>query len=232
MPVWVIRGGDEGRAVDAFVDGGFVAYAFDDVGDGRLVERHQAIRLVEAGGRYADPADAVNRFHQFVTVMAEGDPLLVPDPARKALVVGVVDGAYSFDADAPAGTRYRHRRPVRWVGRHGRDEMPAAWADTISKQRHPIQRYDAAALDQHVAAVVAGEVGRPAGERRRPTSAGAGRSTSSGSTRSSSPRASTRSSRAPATPKPPPRLLRTCPGCGFNLNVVLFDGEDLCRDCR
>jgi hypothetical protein len=214
----VIRGGDRNRLVDAFIDGAFTAVGFDEVGDGRRTDRTQVIRALSVGGDEADASAAANRFSMFVSAISVGDAVLMPDPDRKEVVVGIVEGDYEFDGSVPA-ERYRHRRAVRWVGRHDRDDLPGGWVDTVMKQRLAIARQDAVALDQHVAAVVAGDIGRPARQRGRAAGRAAGRSSSSGVSRT-------------PTPKAPARSLRTCPGCGFNLAVTVFDGEELCRDCR
>ena len=217
-PVWGIRGGEDGRLVDRFLDGGYTALAFAELGDGRRLERHLVLRTLERA-EVADAPGAAARFHTFVQAISVGDPVLMPDAGRKEIVVGIVEGDYEFHESVPPAA-CRHRRAVRWIGRHDREDLPAAWVD-LYKQRPPIKRYEARALTEHVAAVEGGEMGRPATQRNLGRVRAA-----SGS--SSSPRAP----RAPRAPKPPPRQLRTCPSCGFNLNVVVFEGQDLCRDCR
>lgn len=217
--MWGIRGGDDGRLVDRYLDGGYIAVAFPDLGDGRRVERHVLLRTLERA-EVPDPPAAAARFHSFLGAIAIGDPVLMPDVGRKEIVVGIVEGDYDFHEHVPA-SEGRHRRAVRWIGRHDRNDLPAAWFD-VYKQRPAIKRYEALALTEHVARVEAGEVGRPATQRS------IGRTGTSLTARSSS----SRTPRAPRAPKPPPRQLRTCPSCGFNLNIVQFEGQDLCRDCR
>ena len=217
-PVWGIRGGEDNRLVDRFLDGGYTAVGFYELGDGRRMERHLVLRTLERA-EVPDAPGAAARFHTFVQAISIGDPVLMPDAGRKEIVVGIVEGDYEFHESIPPA-EYRHRRAVRWIGRHDRDELPAAWVD-LYKQRPAIKRYEARALTEHVAAVEAGEVGRPATQR----SLGRVRSSSGGTT-------TTRAPRAPRAPKPPPRQLRTCPSCGFNLNLTVFEGQDLCRDCR
>ena len=216
--MWGIRGGDDGRLVDRFLDGGYVAVAFPELGDGTRLERHVVLRTLERA-EVPDAPGVAARFHTFVQAMSIGDPVLMPDAGRKEIVVGIVEGDYRFHESLPP-SELRHRRAVRWIGRHDREELPAAWFD-LAKQRPAIKRYEARVLTEHVASVEAGEVGRPALQR----SGGRVRATSGSS---SSPR----TPRAPRAPKPPPRQLRTCPSCGFNLNIVQFEGQDLCRDCR
>jgi hypothetical protein len=208
-PVWGIRGGEDGRLVDRYLDGGYIAVAFPELGDGRRMERHVILRTLERA-EVPDPPGAANRFHSFMQAISVGDPVLMPDAGRKEVVVGIVAGDYEFHEHVPP-SEGRHRRTVRWVGRHDRDALPGAWVD-LYKQRPAIKRYEARALTEHVAKVEAGEVGRPATQR----TSGRVRASSSGGS-------STRT---------PPRQLRTCPSCGFNLNIVQFEGQDLCRDCR
>lgn len=216
-PIWLIRGGEENRHVDAFLDGGYTAMGVYEVGDGRRTPKHVVLQLIERGGRHKDPAVAANRFLQFVNAVAIGDAVLMPDGARKEIVVGVVEGDYEFDESVPVDG-YRHRRAVRWVARHDRDELPAAWHD-LHKERAAIRRLEAEALTEHVDAVLDGTLGRRATDRR-------GRVTGTGTTRAP------RTPRAAAAPKAKAPALRTCPGCGFNLAPTVFEGHDLCRDCR
>lgn len=222
-PTWVLRAGEDNRHADAFVDGGYAAVAFPELGDGRAVDRYQVTRALERA-EVPDPSAAAARFHMFVHTMAPGDAVVLLDANRKELVFGVVEGDYAYEATAPP-SQFRHRRPVRWVGRHDRETLPAQWHG-FHKQRPVIQRYDAATLDEHIDRVLAGELGRPASQRsvvRAPA-----RSSSVGSR----PGSATPRVRAAPRPKPPMKKLRTCPGCGFNLNETVFEGQDLCRDCR
>lgn len=217
-PTWVIRGGEDNRLVDAFVDGGYTAVAFPELSDGRRLDRYHVTRALERA-EIPDAAAAAARFHMFVHTMAIGDAVVMPDAARKELVIGLVEGDYEYHESLPP-SQYRHRRSVRWVGRHDREDLPGAWIG-LHKQRTVIQRYDAATLDEHIDNVVAGVRGRPAKQRR------VGRAPAAPRARSSSPRV-----RAASKPKAPARVLRTCPGCGFNLADSVFEGHDLCRDCR
>ncbi len=220
QPVWGIRGGDDGKLVDRFLDGGYTAVAFPELGDGRTLERYDVIRTLERA-EIADPPAVAARFQTFVHAMSVGDPVLIADPGRKDMVIGVVDGDYEFH-DSVRTADYPHRRPVRWVGRHDRDELPPSWAD-LYKQRPVLKRYEAASLTEYVTAVLAGEIGRPATQRAVARVRVA--------TSPSSPRAP-RAPRAAPKRKAPVRVLRRCPGCGFNWAETVFEGQELCRDCR
>jgi predicted Mrr-cat superfamily restriction endonuclease len=220
-PIWVIRGGDDNRYVDRFLDGGYTAVAYPEVGDGRKLERHLILRALERA-EVKDPPAAANAFHAFASAISVGDAVLMPDVGRKQVVIGIVEGDYEFHEDV-APSAFRHRRPVRWLRRHDRDELPPSW-DELYKQRSTLKRYEAQSLSDHVARVVAGEIGRDAKQR----TVARVRTTSSTGASTSRPRAP----RAPAKPKAPERKLRTCPSCGFNLNEAVFEGHELCRDCR
>lgn len=219
-PIWVIRGGEDNRYVDRFLDGGYTAVAYPEVGDGRKLERHLILRALERA-EVKDPPAAANAFHAFLSAISVGDPVFMPDVGRRQVVLGIVDGEYEFHEEVPPSA-FRHRRPVRWLRRHDRDELPASWTE-VYRQRSVLKRYEAQSLTDHVARVLAGELGRDAKQRTaarvRATTSG------SGSTRPRAPR-------APAKPKAPERKLRTCPSCGFNLNEAVFEGQDVCRDCR
>ena len=181
------------------------------------MERYEIQRALERV-EIPEAQAAAQRLVTFVNAISVGDPILTPDANRKDVIVGVVEGEYVFDATIPP-SQLRHRRPVRWVGRHEREDLPPQWLE-LYRQKLTIQRYDATSLLDHVAAVIAGDIGRPANQR------GVTRvRASSATTRSSTPR-------APRKPKAPERVLRTCARCGFNLNIALFEGHDTCRDCR
>jgi hypothetical protein len=221
-PTWVLRAGEDNRHADAFVDGGYAAVAFPELGDGRPLDRYQVTRALERA-EVPDPPAAAARFHMFVHTMAPGDAVVLLDAHRKELVFGVVAGDYEYVDSAPP-SQFRHRRAVRWVGRHDRETLPAQWHG-FHKQRPVIARYDAATLDEHIDRVLAGGIGRPARQRSAVR-------VSSGSGAGARPRTSSPRVRAAPKPKAPVKRLRTCPGCGFNLNETVFEGQELCRDCR
>ena len=85
---------------------------------------------------YATPGAAAKRFTRFVKEISIGDVILMPDTPRGEVVLGVVEGGYAFDREIDP-EQYRHRRRVRWIGRHRLDDLPcrAGGRSTVSDRR-------------------------------------------------------------------------------------------------
>lgn len=206
---WVIRGGEGNRLVDTFVDDGVTAVGYPTIGDGRSVPTVD-VRAQLRRERVAGVDGAVARFDSFVNEIRVGDVVLMPDTPRGEIVIGIVQGDYDYRDDVPVD-RYRHRRDVRWVGRHGTNELPTARQD-LYKQRTTLRRYDAPDLVAHAALVEAGGVGRPATDRNAVRHRPSG--TASSPSKTYVPRE------------------RRCEGCGYQKSLTQFAGESLCPDCR
>lgn len=202
--VWCIRGGEGNRLVDAFVDGGYTAGGYDLIPDGRTVTESEVAAVLRSE-KGTVPERRAAMFEDFVRHV-----VVMPDTPRGEVVVGRVDRPYEYRGDLPA-EQYRHRRKVRWVGRHRIDYLPTAWAH-LYKQRPTLQSYDAPELVTQAARVVAGEFGRPASDR------GAKKASSDGATKAA---------------KGTGHGERRCPGpCGTMRPVAQFAGHGLCPDRR
>ena len=206
--VWVIRDGEDNRLVDEFVDNGVTGVGYPTVPDGRTVAHAEVAALLRADNRTV-PERRAAMFEDFVRGLALGDVVVMPDTPRGEVVIGRVTGFYEYRADIPLD-RYRHRRSVRWLGRHRIDDLPQAWRH-LYKQRATLQEYAAPELIRHADRVEAGDLGRPVGDRRT------GRSS-----RRAAPQARTAA-----------QLERRCPGpCQTMRPVAQFRDQDLCPDCR
>ncbi len=225
MRAWIIRGGDGGRFVDEFVDDGFVGPGYDAVGDLRRLDRWDIERSLERVGATTVDVHAsvlLSFLHEVLT----GDLVVLADTGRSEVVVGVIDGPYDYvpgrtDDDHP------HRRKVRWIARHRWAELPPVLADG-QRQRIALRRVDSPSIDEHLARLEAGEIGRPASQRgpvRAERSPGAPRA----------PRAP-RSAAARSTPARPRKAevsTRRCVVCFQTKPVTQFDGDSpSCRDCE
>jgi hypothetical protein len=220
MRAWVIRGGEGGGSVDEFVDAGIIALGYDGVGDLRSLDRWTIERRLEDAGMSTIDAHA-DVLISFLHEVFSGDVVVMPDPSRGEVVVGVVDGPYDH-ATHLGPDQHRHRRRVEWIARHGRADLPPVLAD-VGRQRVPLRRVDSPSIDEHLARLRAGELGRPADQRTAPRVARAPRA-------SAGPRAP-RASRA-AAPKKPELATRRCEACFQSKPVSQFDGDEtLCRDC-
>jgi hypothetical protein len=216
--VWVIRAGEDGSRVDEVVDAGVVALEYPDVPDGRSVDLYDITERLKARG-WTSPETRAELFSHFVNQVRTGDLVVLPDTARRDVVIGRVDGDYEFAFGLDA-EELRHRRAVTWLGRHGVDQLPEAHRD-VTKQRAVLAERSGQSLLDHLESVERGEVGRSATDTtvtRAPRS----------------PRSSTVASRSstPRAPKPAPAVTRTCTECFLAKSVDLFDGgSDVCVDC-
>jgi hypothetical protein len=221
--VWIIRGGEDGSLVDAFVDGGYTAVEFPDVPDGRSIDRYDVTERLKARG-WTGPETRAEVFELFVHRIGIGDLVVMPDPARRDVVLGRIDGDYEFQAFIDPG-QHRHRRAVEWLGRHGVDELPESARD-VTRQRAVVAERTSPALVAHVESIERGEVNaRGAAETATPSSSVVSRAPKA-------PRAP-RAPKAAAAPKPTAPADRTCPGCWLQKAPNQFrDGSDLCTDCE
>jgi hypothetical protein len=207
--VWVVRGGESNRLVDEFTDNGVVGVGYSTVpGDPGLSAAEVAWYLKEQGVSGIPDAHAA-MFVNFVRGMADGDVVFMPDTPRGEVLVGEVAGPYRYEETLPV-ERYRHRRPVRWLGRVGLDDLP----DEHRLLHHQRVTFAGKGSEPALLAladdVAAGDVGRPATDRR-------GRANHVGP------------ARAAASPV---RSERVCPACGLLRGPAVFpDGAEVCSDC-
>ncbi len=209
--MWVIRGGEDNRLVDQFVDQGITAVGYPSIGDGWGLTEPVVAATLRAEKVPAAEA-AASRFRQFVHDVAHGDVVVMPDTPRGEVVVGIVEGDYEFHPEVEPEA-YRHRRVVRWIGRHGTADLPTEW-QSLYRQRQTVRLLaDADALVEHAARIEADRVGRPAADR--------------GKAPAKAP-ASVASTRAPKVVS----VFRRCPECGLQKAPSQFGSEELCADCR
>src|SRR4051812_37225319 len=105
--VWCIRGGEQNRLVDNFVDERVIAVGYYKIPDGRTISESAVARSLRADG-YAAAGAAASRFTSFVFEIAIDDIVVMPDTSRGEAVIGLVDGPYQF-RDELDPQRYRHR---------------------------------------------------------------------------------------------------------------------------
>lgn len=224
MRAWIVRAGEGGAHVDEFVDQGIVGLPYEVVGDLRRLDRWAIERDLEAVGM--TPVDAhATVLISFLHEVLSGDAVVMPDPSRGEVVVGVIDGPYDF-APGRGEEAHPHRRKVEWIARHPRADLPAVLAD-VARQRVPLRRVDASSIADHVAALRDGRVGRPADQRTAPRAPRAPRA-AAGPRRSSSGGAA----RPRATPRKAEVATRRCDACFQTKPITQFDGDEpFCRDC-
>jgi hypothetical protein len=214
--MWVIRGGEQDRLVDRFVDESVIGVAHDAVPDAEILTRTEMRRFVVQGGASSDVDADVDTLSAFVNEIQEGESVLLLDLRRGEVVIGEVTGRYEFH-DALEPGECRHRRPVTWLVRHDIADLPAE-VQTVARQRGTLQQNRDATWAGHMAKVRAGEVGRDPKDRRAVSRSVV------------SPRARTRAAATPRMPKPAPVVDRPCPSCHLRKPVGQFRG-DYCTDC-
>lgn len=211
--VWVIRGGRDNRFVDCFLDDAVIGVGYFTIPDARSLGRQAIEALLRAEGTSAAVAWHAEMLVDFVHRMAPGDVVIMPDTPRGEVVIGEVAGGYEFHAELPS-ERYRHRRAMRWLGRHPHAYLPPGREDLYRQRPTLLELHDADDLVAHAERVRRGELGRPATERR-------GRQ-----------RAAPRSSTAAAAHE---RRVdeRVCESCYQTLAASAFPGpgSPICRSC-
>lgn len=219
--LWLIHGGNRGRMVPTFLRDCVVGAEFPDLADGRSLDRSATVKALGGG---LEPSKAVlaeaAEFLSFVRRIEVGDVVLLPDPAAKGLVCGVVSGDYHYEPDLDV-SRFRHRRPVEWRRRLPYTDLPERLSQ-LPRQRGTVTDVPDGRLRTMALECCALERGAdPMDRPRGAATASAGRrSRSSGSPR----RAAT----------PPPRTVaeRRCMACLMKKPEDHFDGAaEFCIDC-
>ncbi len=128
--VWVIRAGRRGRDSSAFESAGIVGLALPAVAGLETMTRDDALQAVQSALAPEDHTFASARDFTFAAILWRfihdvegGDGVLTSDAAAAEVLAGIVDGPYRFSPD-PDVPGYHHVRPVTWVGRVRRGDLP------------------------------------------------------------------------------------------------------------
>lgn len=128
----LVRAGHENELVADFVERGLIAVGWMKLGDLSRVESALEIEQMmlsvypegwTAAGR---PSKHYAEIIQFALETKPGDLAITSDRARRQLVVGTIDGPYTFLGDKPLHSRgepYRHSLPVAWEFAVARDAL-------------------------------------------------------------------------------------------------------------
>jgi hypothetical protein len=213
--MWVIRGGEQNRLVDRFIDEGMIAIEYPEVPDAEILT-HTEIRRFLAGDLSTAALDAeVGVVTAFVRELADGQSILVPDPARGEVVVGTITSRYQFHDDVPDEFG-KHRRTVDWIARHPISQLPSA-VQGVARQKRTLEQHRDAEWSGYLRSVRDGEIGRDPKDRP----AGTTSTTTKSSTRSTTPR---------VAKKPAPVTAVTCQVCFLQTHPSrIHDG--ICEDC-
>jgi predicted Mrr-cat superfamily restriction endonuclease len=137
----MVRSSDAGRSIDEAVTSGVISVDFAETSDatGLAVEE---IGLQLAGSK---SRTAINRqaqmLYAFASEIAEGDAIILPDRARRQVVVGRVSGPYEWVESAPA-PEDRHTRTVDWNARFSWDDLPDSVKHTVLHYQRTVLRLE------------------------------------------------------------------------------------------
>jgi len=138
---WMVRCSDAGRSIDDAVSGGVISVDFADAADvtGLAVEEIGE-QLAGSKSRTATNRQAEMLF-AFANEIAEGDAIILPDRARRQVVIGRVTGPYEWVENA-AAHEDRHTRTVKWSARFGWDDLPEPVKHTVLHYQRPVLRLE------------------------------------------------------------------------------------------
>ena len=77
--------------------------------------------------------------YAFANEIAEGDAIILPDRARRQVVIGRVTGPYEW-VESEADHEDRHTRTVQWSARFGWDDLPEPVKHTVLHYQRPVLR--------------------------------------------------------------------------------------------
>lgn len=137
----MVRCSDAGRSIDDAVTSGVISVDFAEASD------VTGLAVDEIGKQLAGSKSrtAVNRqaemLYAFANEIAEGDAIILPDRARRQVVVGRVTGPYEWVESAPV-QEDRHTRTVSWSARFGWDDLPEPVKHTVLHYQRAVLRLE------------------------------------------------------------------------------------------
>lgn len=123
---WMVRAGDENELFEDFVDNGYVAIGWDDLGDlsdtasrEQVKDRYHEVYQEDSERRRNVNAGQVYRF---VHEIEEGDWILTYNQAKRIYQIGRCTGGYRYN-NAGKFPEYPHQRPIQWIQSINRDHL-------------------------------------------------------------------------------------------------------------
>jgi restriction system protein len=124
--MWMVRAGESGYLFEVFQQQGVVAIGWNEIGDLTKVDSPEAIRerylATWPSQKPAQANGAIAMIYKFRCVLKPGHHVATYNPETREYLVGTIKGDYGYD---PA-RKYRHFRPVDWLGLVKRDSLKAA----------------------------------------------------------------------------------------------------------
>ncbi len=208
---WFLRAGSSGALADNFEQSSKAGVGWADVDgfdDLRNIERAALGAALRASGKSASVAAAdADELMAFRDGMQVGDILVVPDSAKRQVLVGEIAADYEF-GDEPVG-ECLHQRDVLWLGRADRDGLDATLRSDLNVRR-TVRNLEGNAEGWAAIAQRLRDGEKLAGKRK--ISAPRGRLEAIEAERVASE--------------------RKCSGCGFLKRSTQFVESGICVDCR
>ena len=123
--VWVVRAGEGGRQVPAFLAQSAIAIGFGERSDISTRDRDSIMAdLKETNPKLSRRAlgQNANALYRFARVLQEGDIVLTPEPSSKSFLFGEITGGYKY-VSTPVIADYTAQRAVRWFARVDRSDF-------------------------------------------------------------------------------------------------------------
>ena len=137
----MVRSSDAGRSIDDAVTSGVVSVDFAETSDVTGLAVDEIAKLLTG----SKSKTAVNRQAQmlfaFANEIAEGDAIILPDRARRQVVVGRVTGPYEWVESAPSPEDH-HTRAVEWNARFSWDDLPDSVKHTVLHYQRAVLRLE------------------------------------------------------------------------------------------
>lgn len=132
---WMIRAGEGGRLFDDFETRQCVAVGWNDLGDLREYDSHEALRqaFIEHFGnaKAGAVANAVAMIRKFRDDIQAGDYMITYSPELRQYLVGIDQGEYAFMSPQQQVGDYANIRRVEWQGKVSRDDLAQATRSSL-----------------------------------------------------------------------------------------------------
>ncbi len=151
---WGVRLGGGGKFVEHAKKGKYVAIGWNELGNlkwladmkrswgevrGQLVKKYKDVN----GGTEIQVGQGSGQVIKFVRETKEGDIVVVPDMARRRVLIGRLIGNYDYNDNWEDDCPYPHRKNVEWIKEVNKESIPPklkgslySWLTVFSLDRH------------------------------------------------------------------------------------------------
>jgi predicted Mrr-cat superfamily restriction endonuclease len=218
-PIWLVRCGEGGSAVDVCISNDLLAVRFVAVGDASGLSTDEVVQAMSTMPDRSDSKRLAQELLAFVNEMQVDDIILTPDKERRRYFVARVVGDYYWNEDSPVADM-RHLRNVEWINYLDWDAMPLEFRSIKYYQRAVLQIEDATVRSECETALQTQlpKTDLLSAGTRKPTKATTPRPRKAAVVRALKP--------SPADHE------RLCTSCGLKKHIAQFAGaSNTCVDC-